>query len=45
MIGKDEEQQKTRLQVKGIGEFNLGNKLAGQVFLREQRFTFACTDG
>jgi len=44
MMGKDGKQQKTRLQVKGIGKFDLGNKLAGQVFLREQRFTFACTD-
>jgi hypothetical protein len=44
MMGKDGEHQKTLLQVKGIGKYNLGNKLAGQVFLREQRFTFACTD-
>jgi hypothetical protein len=45
MMGKDGEQQKTRLQVKGICTYHLGNKRAEQVFLREQRFTFACTDG
>jgi hypothetical protein len=32
-------------QVKGTGKFDLRNKLTGQVFPREQRFTFACADG
>jgi hypothetical protein len=45
MMGKDGEQQKTCLQVKGIYPYYLGNKRAEQVFLQEQRFTFACTDG
>jgi hypothetical protein len=45
MMGKDRKQQKARLQVKGIGRFDLCNKPAGLDFLREQRFPFACTDG
>jgi hypothetical protein len=39
------EQRKTRLLVKGVVRFDLCQKRAEQVFLREQRFTFACTDG
>jgi hypothetical protein len=41
MMGKDGEQRKRRLWVKGVSRFDLCNKLEGQVFLRERRFTFA----
>jgi len=45
MMGKDRKHHKARLQVKGIGRFDLCNKSAGLDFLPEQRFPFAYTDG